>query len=32
VQTCTDEGVLFYSNSTNGRRFSPERVIIAGIS
>jgi hypothetical protein len=32
VQSCIDEGVLFYSNSTNGRRFSQERIIIAGIS
>jgi hypothetical protein len=32
VQSCTDEGILFYSNSTNGRRFSQERMIIAGIS
>jgi hypothetical protein len=32
VQSCTDEGILFYSNSTNGRRFSQERIIVAGIS
>lgn len=26
-----DEGLLFYSNSTDGRRFSPERMILAVI-
>jgi hypothetical protein len=26
-----DEGLIFYSNSTDGRRFSPERMILAVI-
>jgi hypothetical protein len=32
VSSCTDEGILFYSKSTNGRRFSPELMIVAGIN
>jgi hypothetical protein len=27
----SDEGLLFYSNSTNGRRFSPQLMILAAI-
>lgn len=32
VSLCNDEGVLFYSNSKDGRRFSPEQMILALIS
>ena len=31
VQGCNDEGLLFYSRSTNGRKFSDEQLILAGI-
>jgi hypothetical protein len=31
VQGCTDEGLLFYSRSPNGRRFSTEQLILAAI-
>jgi len=31
VQGCADEGLLFYSRSSNGRRFSSEQLILAAI-
>ena len=31
VQGCKDEGVLFYSRSPNGRKFSAEQMILAAI-
>jgi len=31
VSGCTDEGLLFYSRTTNGRNFSPEFMILAAI-
>jgi hypothetical protein len=31
VQGCSDEGILFYSNSTDGRRFSTEKMILSFI-
>jgi hypothetical protein len=31
VHPCADEGILFYSNTTNGRRFSAQREILAVI-
>jgi hypothetical protein len=31
VQGCADEGLLFYSRSSNGRKFSAEQLILAGI-
>jgi hypothetical protein len=31
VQGCNDEGLLFYSRSTNGHRFSTEQLILAAI-
>ncbi|HJQ24434.1 MAG TPA: sialidase family protein [Blastocatellia bacterium] len=31
VQGCSDEGLLFYSRSSNGRRFSTELLILAAI-
>ena len=31
VQGCTDEGLLFYSRSGNGRKFSAEQLILAAI-
>jgi hypothetical protein len=31
IQGCTDEGLLFYSNSSNGRNFSPEFMILAAL-
>ena len=31
VQGCADEGLLFYSRSSNGRRFSTEQLILAAI-
>ncbi|HEY0385835.1 MAG TPA: hypothetical protein VGC64_07470, partial [Pyrinomonadaceae bacterium] len=31
VQGCADEGLLFYSRTSNGRRFSAEKLILAGI-
>lgn len=31
VQGCADEGLLFYSRSSNGHRFSAEQLILAGI-
>ena len=31
VQGCNDEGLLFYSRSSNGRKFSTEQLILAGI-
>jgi hypothetical protein len=31
VQGCTDEGLLFYSRTSNGRKFSAEQLILAGI-
>jgi BNR repeat protein len=31
VQGCNDEGLLFYSRSSNGRRFSTEQLILAAI-
>lgn len=31
VQGCTDEGILFYSNSKDGRRFSAEKMILSFI-
>jgi hypothetical protein len=31
VVGCTDEGLLFYSRSANGRKFSAEQLILAGI-
>jgi len=31
VTPCTDEGLLFYSRTTNGRNFSPEFMILAAI-
>ncbi|MEN3334646.1 MAG: hypothetical protein V7641_4011 [Blastocatellia bacterium] len=31
VAGCTDEGLLFYSRSPNGRKFSAEQLILAGI-
>ncbi|HKP11254.1 MAG TPA: sialidase family protein [Blastocatellia bacterium] len=31
VQGCADEGLLFYSRSRDGRRFSAEQLILAGI-
>jgi hypothetical protein len=31
VSPCSDEGLLFYSNSTDGRKFSPQLMILAAI-
>lgn len=31
VHPCADEGILFYSNTTNGRRFSAQKEILAVI-
>jgi len=31
VVGCNDEGLLFYSHSSNGRKFSAEQLILAGI-
>lgn len=31
VQGCADEGILFYSNSKDGRRFSTEKMILSFI-
>lgn len=31
VRPCADEGILFYSKSTNGRQFSPQKAILAVI-
>ena len=31
VIPCADEGLLFYSRSTNGRKFTSEQMILAGI-
>ncbi|HST23508.1 MAG TPA: sialidase family protein [Blastocatellia bacterium] len=31
VQGCSDEGILFYSNSKDGRRFSTEKMILSFI-
>ena len=31
VQGCSDEGILFYSNSEDGRRFSTEKMILSFI-
>jgi hypothetical protein len=31
INPCADEGLLFYSRSTNGRTFTPEQLILAGI-
>jgi hypothetical protein len=31
VIPCADEGLLFYSNTTNGRTFSPQLMILAAI-
>ena len=31
VQGCADEGLLFYSRTTNGHRFRAEQLILAGI-
>jgi hypothetical protein len=31
VAGCADEGLLFYSRSANGRKFSTEQLILAGI-
>jgi len=31
VRPCADEGILFYSNTDNGRRFAAQREILAVI-
>jgi hypothetical protein len=32
VRPCADEGLLFYSNTPNGRRLSPQKLILAAIA